>query len=447
MRYQNASMGVMRFGLFGFPVHIQPGFWVVMLLLGGTTKRHLAESLALIAIVFASILTHELGHAFAARRSGLKAAIVIHALGGLTSWRPQGPITRRRAIAIAGAGPAASLLLALLAFMALLVVPRSASLSVLAQVNGFWSLVNLLPIMPFDGGQILVHILGPRRRLTATRVSLAFGCTAALVLLRVGMQLAAVVCVVAAVMQFVVTLRALRANPLADPAGLDALLALGRRALDDGDAEAAEKAAAAVIECSSAIEQRQQAAEILAWSALARGQHHKARQALEFLSVACLDPLLRAAILEADGDAERAIACLRQARVGGDKRPQVAASLIRLLLSADRYGEAALTTIQILDHVDEQEARRVMSACRAGGRPIPAAELGMALFSRSRHVDDLAWALVSYAASGDREAVDRILESAAEAKLDALALLSSPAFDGVDASSELRQRLSNPATQ
>ncbi len=451
MRYQNQPMGVLRFGLLGFKIHIQPGFWVIALLLVGSKHRSFAENISLVAIVFASILVHELGHAIAARRAGLDPIIQIHMFGGITRWIPLGPITRGRAIGIAMAGPAAGMLLAALSVVALLLLPHSAAartmpqlhqaLVTLGRVNGFWSVVNLLPIMPFDGGQILTQLLGPKRRVMAARVSLVVGCITATLLFRLGLPVAAVVFGVTAVMQFVIAMRAMHGNAAVDEVRLELLLTQARRALEQGETDSAEKTAETVIELSSVLERRRQAAEVFAWAALAQGQYQKARRVLDLLTCGPLDPLLQAAILEADGDAERAIACLRQARVVGDDRPQLAASLVRLLLAADRYGEAALTTIQILDHITEEEARRVMTACREGGRPVPAAELGMAMFSQSGDVNDIAWAIVSYSASGNRDAVGKALAVAIERHITAKQLLDSPAFETIAADGELRQQV------
>jgi hypothetical protein len=276
----------------------------------------------------------------------------------------------------------------------------------------------------------------------AARISLVVGLVAAALMFRLKLPTAAVVFGLAAVAQYLMTNRAARKIAAIDEARVELLLNQARRALDHGDTETAEKAAEAIIGLSPLPMQRQQAAEIFTWAALGQGQHHKIRRVLDILTAAPLDPLLQAAILEADGDAERAIACLRQARVAGDERPQLAASLVRLLLSADRYGEAALTTIQILEHVSEEEARQVMSACREGGRPVPAAELGMALFSRTRDASDLAWALVSYSTSGNGEAVTQALEVAVEQRIAPEQLLDSPAFESL-ADEDKRQQLVN----
>jgi Zn-dependent protease len=61
------------------------------------------------------------------------------------------------------AGPSAGLLLGLLAAVIALVVPvpdRFAGLlDVVATINIFWSLFNLLPMRPLDGGNMLLYAL------------------------------------------------------------------------------------------------------------------------------------------------------------------------------------------------------------------------------------------------------------------------------------------------
>jgi Zn-dependent protease len=445
---KNTPMGELRFGLFGYQIRVQPGFWVLALLLVGSKGRSLGENLALALIVFSSILVHELGHATCARRMGLEPVIVVHAFGGLTSWLPRGPLTRRRAVSIAVAGPVAGLLLAAVVGVVLLVLPAArvdqesttlrSCLLVSVRVNAFWSLINLVPMMPFDGGQILAHLLGPRRRLIAARVSLVLGCALVLLFLGLRFYLAAAAFGVAAVMQFVMAARVARAKQSVDSTRLQLMLVEASRALEAGDADAAERVAESVIELSESQDERRKAAEIFAWAALGRGEYQKARKVYPILAAGPLDPLLQGAILEADGDAERAITCLRQARLVGDDRPQVAASLVRLLLDAERYAEAALTTIEILDYVTEEEARKVILACLRGGRPVPAAELGMELFERTASIDDLAWTLVSYSASDNQGGVERALTCAKEHQISAGKLLGSAAFESVAPESELR---------
>jgi Zn-dependent protease len=444
-------MGVLRFGLFGFPIQIQPGFWVVALLLVGSNQRSLPQNLVLVAVVLASILAHELGHAVMAKRAGLEPMIVVHAFGGITNWVPFGPLPRGRAIAIAMAGPGAGILLAGLALALLHALRRSlpnaaspelqGALLLLAQINAFWSVINLAPVMPFDGGQILALLLGPQRRGLVSRLSLIVGLLVALLMFRLHLHFAAVVFAFASIMQFAIASRRDRGAAALDDARVEWLLNQAQRALDESDLDTAEKAAQAVISLSHAEDRRRRAAEIVAWVCLGRGHALHDPTAAKLLSSGPVEPLLQAGLLEVDGDVERAIACLRQARLMGDERPQVAASLVRLLLVADRFGEAALTTIQILDHITEQEARRVLIACYDGSRPVPAAELAMALYQKTADPEDLAWALVTYSVSGNREALNNVLHLVTTHAVNAKQLLGSSAFASLAPDSELRKLL------
>ena len=65
------------------------------------------RDLALVGIIFASVVAHELGHALVARRSGLRAkSIILLPIGGITQLddsQPIGPGSRRPII-----GPGAS---------------------------------------------------------------------------------------------------------------------------------------------------------------------------------------------------------------------------------------------------------------------------------------------------------------------------------------------------
>ena len=167
---------MIRFRLFGFPVSIEWFFWLTCFLLGGGLRMSSASDLPGIllwtVVVFFSILVHELGHAFCGQHYGAMPAIHLHGLGGLAIF-PGGNFTRRQNIAVSAAGPAASLTLG---FIALLIAqtfkPTSPSGTLLVSyfiwINFFWTFINLLPILPLDGGQIARDVLGPSRR-EATR--------------------------------------------------------------------------------------------------------------------------------------------------------------------------------------------------------------------------------------------------------------------------------------
>jgi len=135
-----------------------------------------------------SILAHELGHATTAQRRGIGIdGITLWLLGGVARMKRQAD-TPRDAFAIAAAGPAVSVGLALiaggLAIGSALVAASPlvvATLGYLALVNAGLALFNMLPALPLDGGRILQswkwHRGGDREVATvdAARIGRLFG--------------------------------------------------------------------------------------------------------------------------------------------------------------------------------------------------------------------------------------------------------------------------------
>jgi stage IV sporulation protein FB len=166
-----AQGGYLRFSLFGFPVAIHWFFWILALLIGpigiANSPTGLRILLIWILVVLVSILVHELGHAFAYRKYGGRPQIVLHGMGGLAM--AHGHFNRKQSIIITLGGPFFGLLLGsvfwILAGWSAL--PQNLYIGWLfvsmIQVNIFWSLLNLLPILPLDGGQLLGHLMHGRR--------------------------------------------------------------------------------------------------------------------------------------------------------------------------------------------------------------------------------------------------------------------------------------------
>ena len=164
----------LHFRLFGFPVRVHPFFWLVTLVLGmsGGPADPLV-TLIWIAVVFVSILVHELGHAVVQRCYGGHPWITLYGFGGLASCddcdrSPRAQILISLAGPFAGffqAGFVVSILIAMqrirrfeLDWVPVIWVPFGSQLDLallfLLFVNIAWGLVNLLPIYPLDGGRI-----------------------------------------------------------------------------------------------------------------------------------------------------------------------------------------------------------------------------------------------------------------------------------------------------
>jgi Zn-dependent protease len=149
------------FRLLGFRVVVQTGFALLaglFALLALQRGAGLLEALMWPLVVFASILVHELGHAFTAKGLGLRVGdIELHMLGGEVTHARTRPA---RQLLVSLAGPMAGLTLGIAAIGLSAVLPSNPILPVLVFVNVGWSLFNLLPVMPLDGGNALRAAIG-----------------------------------------------------------------------------------------------------------------------------------------------------------------------------------------------------------------------------------------------------------------------------------------------
>lgn len=169
-----SSAGRWRLGsLLGFPVEISWSFVLLAVILA--LSFGLTSAILVMAVAFASVLLHELGHAVVARKLGVRVSSIELGFFGGAAKMVELPRSANHEIAIAAAGPAVSLALAGLGFA-------------LGKVTGFWFLswigtinlviagFNLLPALPMDGGRILRAVLTRRMdyvRATDTAVSVA----------------------------------------------------------------------------------------------------------------------------------------------------------------------------------------------------------------------------------------------------------------------------------
>ncbi len=152
----------LAFRLFGLPVTVQPWFFLTAYIVGRQSIDIVTESVWIV-VVFLGVLVHELGHALAARGAGLAPSITLHGFGGTTSWAPiraLGPWTQ---IGITAAGPALGITIGGLAWALLqegAVGPGATVLRDVMWVNLGWGVLNLLPVLPLDGGQIVGTLAG-----------------------------------------------------------------------------------------------------------------------------------------------------------------------------------------------------------------------------------------------------------------------------------------------
>jgi len=145
------------------------------------------EEIGAVLLLFAGVVLHELGHAFAARRRGIGTRdITLLPIGGVARLDRM-PDKPRDEIVIALAGPAVSFAIAagLGAFVVLgggslrpelALGPDGSMLQRIAVQNLVLGLFNLLPAFPMDGGRVLRAALGSRLGpLQATRIAAGLG--------------------------------------------------------------------------------------------------------------------------------------------------------------------------------------------------------------------------------------------------------------------------------
>jgi stage IV sporulation protein FB len=151
----------LRFRLLGIPVRVHPMFWLVTALLGSGGDREFNPQFTLlwVACVFFSILVHEYGHGLMSRIFRCSPTIVLYGMGGLcySEAERQSP-WQRLAVLISGPGAGFLLYFALVAGLIFLGVPSiplgREVVGIMLWINLRWSILNLFPIWPLDGGQI-----------------------------------------------------------------------------------------------------------------------------------------------------------------------------------------------------------------------------------------------------------------------------------------------------
>lgn len=158
-------------------------------LLGGSTGTNYLVAVAGALGYFASLIVHELGHAFAARRLGIPiAGIDLWFLGGLSKMQRE-PQTAAEEFKVAAAGPAMTLLLLGLCVVVGTILqssgqftdvalprqgttttPALALIGWLGFINAMLFIFNIVPAFPLDGGRLARAVIwwrsGDRNRAT-----------------------------------------------------------------------------------------------------------------------------------------------------------------------------------------------------------------------------------------------------------------------------------------
>lgn len=171
---------MIRFRIFNIPVMVEPFFWITLAILGGALRIDSREGmiylLFFITAGFVSIMVHELGHALMAVKFGARTEIVLQAFGGYAAYSGV-RMSRGQSAMITAAGPLLQIALGLLALGFLYYgpqMPQNAQMFVglIMWISLIWAILNLLPVLPMDGGRLVEAALGPARVKITLMVSL-----------------------------------------------------------------------------------------------------------------------------------------------------------------------------------------------------------------------------------------------------------------------------------
>lgn len=194
---------MISFRLLGISIHVQPFFWLIMAFIGGggillshPTTEALVHTLVFMAAGFISIVIHEMGHALMMRKYGRIPQIILHGYGGV-AISTGSPFTRFQSFLVSISGPALQASLGVIALLILKTVgaetfPTDQSQKFvinLMNVSFYWALINLIPIHPLDGGQILEAVLGPKRRKAVHYIGITIGIIALIFMIKIGASL------------------------------------------------------------------------------------------------------------------------------------------------------------------------------------------------------------------------------------------------------------------
>ncbi|NGX54908.1 MAG: Stage IV sporulation protein FB [Chlamydiae bacterium] len=145
------------------PIIIHPLFWLLAIFIGWMSTFTLTGTLLAVLVIVVSVLFHEFGHALTAMAFQQTVRIELAAFGGFT-YRQGRKLKLWEEFIVVFNGPLAGLSLGVIAWLCVhfLAIENTALLFLMkftALVNFFWTVINLVPVLPLDGGHLLSIIL------------------------------------------------------------------------------------------------------------------------------------------------------------------------------------------------------------------------------------------------------------------------------------------------
>lgn len=466
------------FSILGFPVRVTPFFFLIVLFLGAPAgdewdERVLGKLAIWFGAVFVAVLLHELGHALVMRRYGYAPSIVLHGLGGHTTWGrgPARPTPRQRVL-VSLAGPFAGIAIGIAPFLLDVIYeyqPGHWALQELLFLGWFttfgWGVLNLVPMLPWDGGHVVESAVDHFAEGRGTKVAavVTFAVAAAIITLvwlgpvgGIGPLWITLLCLLSASTAY----RALKPPRRADPRHVAPAAALtqARQALEQAGeperlvaavllgsgagawADLADDLEQAVAPRADSPAERASALELAGWARLLAGDPAGADRAIASMRPSHdPSPMLEALVAVRSGRFDEAIAAAEEMELEEERRPR--RRILAYALAADgRVDEAARVVGD-----DRESGALVDASLFHAERFDAAAALGEALFGRFENPEDAYNAACSHARAGRAAEGLRWLERAIDAGYDDVAHLEGDddlaAVRALDGYAPLRARL------
>ncbi|HEU4389118.1 MAG TPA: site-2 protease family protein [Blastocatellia bacterium] len=378
--------------IFGIPVRVRLFFFVMMIALGYNLRGRPEFLVAWVAAAFVSVLIHEFGHALTVRAFGGTPEIELYGMGGLTRWSIEQRLSPLRQIIVSLAGPFAGLVAGVVVVVLFFVLRLPdglgrSTLNYLMWTTIGWSVLNLIPMLPLDGGNVvrsLEELITGRPDAKFTRIisiALAVG-VACIGLFVLGDPWFAII---GGFFAFNNVMALMEKRDDRPDSSLRPLLNQAREAARREDSETAIQIGHQVLASAKSHPDLKEAMELLVYGYLQRGELDKARgQFDQMRSLYGPDDYLEGFLLLSEGNGSQAIAVLDRS-FRSKPVDRVGYLLGQALVRSGRFEEALLISQNPqLGDLSLALAGELESAAFQAGHYDVAAQAGAIAFRRTR---------------------------------------------------------------
>jgi Zn-dependent protease len=342
-----------------------------------------------VAVLLSALFAHELGHALSALAYGARATVVLSALGGHTEIDPR--LSRRQELTTSLMGPLASIGIGGFLYWAHTLLPGHSWLPTAMRVNLAWGAMHLLPVLPFDGGKILLSTVGVARHGRVLWASGAIALMIATEALFIAHSALVFFVFGVATLSSLAAWAKLRRTQIEARLQLPERLTRSRLLLRQGKADGALELANSVTALARSNVTSNEAWHLVAWAELELGLGQEARASLQRVVPSyAVDSYCLAATEAALGSSRRAVSVLEGARAEGPLGVGATKLLIDSYARLGLWPRACAVTKEAFGLLDPADIRCVVQVAFVENAIVAATELAAGLFQLTCSVEDAA---------------------------------------------------------